>query len=109
VAGNKKSTVLFEPNVPPLLYYLSDLPPVTNLQYTPIQLNKDLETAFSLASFPTAAKTVIEDELNNYSTFTRSVSLNTVPLYNLDVNRKVRIKSEKLQGQFIIDRLTIPL
>ena len=109
VASNKKSTVLFEPNVPPLLYYIGDQRPATTLQYTPIQLNDDLKTAFSLASFPTAAKTVIEDELNNYSTFTRSVSLNTVPLYSLDVNRKVRIKSEKIQGQFIIDRLTIPL
>jgi hypothetical protein len=79
------------------------------LNYSPIQLSKDFETAFSIASFPTAAKTIMEDELNNYTSFTRSVGLTTVPLYNLDVNRKVRIKTDKIQGQFIVDRLTIPL
>jgi hypothetical protein len=79
------------------------------LNYSPIQLTKDFETAFSIASFPTAAKTIMEDELNNYTSFTRSVSLTTAPLYNLDINRKVRIKSEKIQGQFVVNRLTIPL
>jgi hypothetical protein len=79
------------------------------LSYSPIQLTKDFETAFSIASFPTAAKTIMEDELNNYTSFTRSVNLTTVPLYGLDVNRKVRINSERLKGQFIINRLTIPL
>lgn len=109
IPSNKKATVLFEPNVPPLLYYTGIEVPNTTLNYSPIQLTKDFETAFSLASFPTAAKTIMEDELNNYTSFTRSVSLTTVPLYNLDVNRKVRIKSEKIQGQFIVNRLTIPL
>jgi hypothetical protein len=79
------------------------------LNYSPIQLTKDFETAFSIASFPTAAKTIMEDELNNYASLTRSVSLTTAPLYNLDINRKVRIKSEKIQGQFVVNRLTIPL
>lgn len=115
VPSNKKATVLFEPNVPPLLYYLKEENeddthvPASTLNYSPIHLTKDFETAFSIASFPTAAKTIMEDELNNYTSFTRSVSLTTVPLYGLDVNRKVRINSERLKGQFIINRLTIPL
>lgn len=109
VPSNKKATVLFEPNVPPLLYYTSTQIPASTLNYSPIQLTKDFETAFSIASFPIAAKTIMEDELNNYTSFTRSVSLTTVPLYGLDVNRKVRINSDRLKGQFIINRLTIPL
>jgi hypothetical protein len=115
VPSNKKATVLFEPNVPPLLYYLKEEDdddthaPASTLNYSPIYLTKDFETAFSIASFPTAAKTIMEDELNNYTSFTRSVSLTTVPLYGLDVNRKVRINSDRLKGQFIINRLTIPL
>lgn len=109
VPSNKKATVLFEPNVPPLLYYTGTQIPASTLNYSPIQLTKDFETAFSIASFPTAAKTIMEDELNNYTSFTRSVSLTTVPLYGLDVNRKVRINSDRLKGQFIINRLTIPL
>lgn len=109
VASNKKSTALFEPNVPPLLFYITETVPATTLIYTPIKLSADLQTAFSLASFPTAAKTVMDEELNNFTSFARSVNLSTVPIYNLDVNRKVRIATDEVRGQFIIDRLTIPL
>jgi hypothetical protein len=109
VASNKKSTVLFEPNVPPLLFYITETVPATTLTYTPIKLSEDLQTAFSIASFPTAAKTIMDEELNSFTSFTRSVNLSTVPIYNLDVNRKVRIATDEVRGQFIIDRLTIPL
>lgn len=109
VASNKKSTVLFEPNVPPLLFYTSELVPATTLTYSPIKLSEDLQTAFSLASFPTAAKTVMDDELNNFTSFTRSLNLTSVPIYSLDVNRKIKISTDKVRGQFLINRLTIPL
>jgi hypothetical protein len=111
VASNKKSTVLFEPNIPPLIYYVSSDNgiPNTTLKYTPIQITGDFETAFSIANFPAAAKTVMDEELNNFTSFTRSVNLSTVPIYSLDVNRKIRIATDEVRGQFIIDRLTIPL
>jgi hypothetical protein len=100
---------LFEPNVPPLLFYTSELVPATTLTYSPIKLSEDLQTAFSLASFPTAAKTVMDDELNNFTSFTRSLNLTSVPIYSLDVNRKIKISTDKVRGQFLINRLTIPL
>lgn len=109
MASNKKSTVLFEPNVPPLLFYTSELVPATTLTYSPIKLSEDLQTAFSLASFPTAAKTVMDDELNNFTSFTRSLNLTSVPIYSLDVNRKIKVSTDKVRGQFLINRLTIPL
>jgi hypothetical protein len=109
VASNKKSTVLFEPNVPPLLFYTDEIVPATTLTYSPIKLSEDLQTAFSLASFPTAAKTVMDDELNNFTSFTRSLNLTSVPIYSLDVNRKIKVSTDKVRGQFLINRLTIPL
>jgi hypothetical protein len=93
------------------MYYIQENNgiPNTTLKYTPVQITEDLGTAFSVANFPTAAKTVMDEELNNYTAFTRSITMSTIPIYSLDVNKKIRIATDETKGQFVIDRLTIPL
>lgn len=109
VAKNKKSTVLFEPIVPPILFYTTDSVPLTNLQYTPIKVNDQLASSLSIATFPTAAKTVMNEEINSYTSFTKSVTLSTIPIYSLEVNKKVKILTDDIRGQFVVNRISLPL
>lgn len=51
-----------------------------------------------------------EYELKNHSNFAETVSLSCVPLYNLDVNDKIYVKSDEgVEGSYLIKDITVPL
>jgi hypothetical protein len=100
---------LFEPNVPPLLFFTGDEVPTTSLSYTPIRATGGLESSLTLAAFPTSAKTIMNEEINSYTTFSKAITLSTIPIYSLDVNKKIRISTDDVRGQFVVNRISLPL
>ena len=110
IKNEKKVSRLFEVPVPPILLYTDEIPQ-TNLTYSPCSVPQDLQTAFSLATFPKSAKTVMDNELSNYTFFAKSLNLTTVPLFYFDVNRKIKVidLDNNIQGQFIINSLNFSL
>jgi len=93
------------------MFYTGDSIPRTTLTYYPQKLTDDQSKAFSISSYPTAAKTIMDTLINTQTLANRSISVNMLPLFFLDVNRKIKISSEdrNLMGQFLINKLTIPL
>lgn len=111
IKNEKGVSCLFEPSVPPILLYTGTDKPQTMLEYSPCRIPSDLESAFSLASFPKAAKTTMDTELSNNTVFAKTLNITTIPLYFLDVNHKIKISDldNNIQGQFIINSFNIPL
>ncbi len=104
-------SILFEKEILPLMFYTGDSIPRTTLTYYPQKLTPEESKAFSISSYPTAAKTIMDTLINTQTLANRSISVNMLPLFFLDVNRKIKISSEdrNLMGQFLINKLTIPL
>jgi hypothetical protein len=55
---------LFEKEVLPLMFYTGNTVPQTTLSYYPQKIDEDQAKALSLSSFPTAAKTVMDNLIN---------------------------------------------
>jgi hypothetical protein len=70
-----------------------------------------LGTAFSIAPYPKAAKTVMDTELSNGTFFTKPLNLTSIPIYYFDVNRKIKVKDIEngIEGQFLINSFSISL
>ena len=104
-------SVMFEKDILPLMFYTGETVPRTTLTYYPQKLSSDESKAFTISSYPTAAKTIMDTLINSQTLINRSISASMRPLFFLDVNRKIQINSEdrSLMGQFLVNKLTIPL
>lgn len=113
IKNDKEVSCLFELPVPPILLYdnSQDIPQTT-LNYSPCGFNTDtLGAAFSIASYPKAAKTVMDTELSNGTFFAKPLNLTIIPIYYLDVNHKIKVKDleNNIEGQFLINSFNISL
>ena len=71
----------------------------------------NLENMFALSTQGKSAKTAIEEMLYSNSYCTQNVTISTIPIYYLDVNNRIQVSDADagIQGEYIINRMTIPL
>ena len=79
----------------------------TKINIPPAYMN----TMFSISAQGQAAKDKIDELLYTHTCCTESATITTVPIYYLEPNTKIRIIDEdtKLDGYYMIDKMTIPL
>ena len=99
VKTEKNVKAIFYPETPDL-YFGKDCP-----------LEEGSKQYFTISSQGQSAHDTIDSWLYNHTYVTESVSVNSIPIYNLDPNTKIRIDDEEhdIHGDYIVDRLTIPL
>jgi len=58
-----------------------------------------------------SAQETIRDFLYQYTTYNESISIQCVPIYYLDVNRRITVKDRKagISGDYVINSITLPL
>ena len=66
---------------------------------------------FSPSTQGKTAKDAMDTLLYQHAYCSEAVSITSVPMYNLDVNKRIGIKDEEqgIDGEYIISKLTIPL
>lgn len=66
---------------------------------------------FSISAQGKSTFDVLNSNLYNYSYCTETISLNTLPVYYLEPNTRIFVKDDNsgINGEYIIERLTIPL
>lgn len=79
--------------------------------YSYIQLSANMENLFSISSQGKSAKDVLDEWLYQYSYCAQSVTVSAIPVYTLKPNTRVYIRDDttKIDGEYIITKLTIPL
>lgn len=79
--------------------------------YSYIQIQPNMETLFNISSKGKSAKENIDELLYNHLYCTESVNISSVPVYHLEPNSRVYIQDEisKIQGEYLISKITIPL
>lgn len=79
--------------------------------YAYAQLPKYLQHLFTISSQGKSAKDVLDEYLYKYSYCTETVSVSALPVYHLEPNVRVLIRDDNshINGEYIINKITIPL
>lgn len=79
--------------------------------YTPVFINGSLENMFNISTQGKSAQDLIDELVYNHSYCIESVTIQSVPIYHLQPNVRIYVsdKKSKIQGEYIVNKLTIPL
>ena len=84
------------------IYYPEALPVYFNKDF---QLPKVMEDYFTISTQGLSAYEYIEGLLYNQTYVTESTTINSIPIYSLEPNTRIKVKGE----DYIVDKLSIPL
>jgi hypothetical protein len=78
--------------------------------YKAIQV-PSIESMFTISSQGKSAKDRLEELLYQHSYSIETATITTIPIYYLQPNTRIKVFDEKsgLNGDYVIDKLTIPL
>ena len=70
-----------------------------------------LRSNFATSSKGQSAYDVISSWLTNYTYITESITINSMPIYSLDVNTKIHVTNEDrgIDADYLVNKVTIPL
>lgn len=79
--------------------------------YTPVIVQSGLENLFTISSQFKSAKDKLDELIYNHSYCIESVTIQSVPIYYLEPNTRILVQDErsKVNGEYIVSKLTIPL
>lgn len=79
--------------------------------YTYIQLRPEMKNLFVISSKGKSAQEELENMLYKYSYSIESANITVLPVYHLEPNTRILIKDQnsKINGEYIVSRITIPL
>ena len=79
--------------------------------YTYIWLQPHMKNLFTITSKGKSAKEQIDSMLYDYSYCIESTTIVTVPIYRLEPNTRIVVRDDEsgINGQYVIDKITIPL
>ena len=112
INDNQISAIYFR-ETPTVLFVEDEKDKIGTEEYTWVQLPKNINTEdiLTLSDQKKSAQEQLDNLLYNYSYCIESVTLNTIPIYRLEPNTLIKIQDEKskINGQYIISKITIPL
>ena len=106
-------TAIYFREVPDLIFVPSnnnsDLTDISG--YTKVLVTGSLENMFNISSQGKSAQNLIDELVYSHSYCIESVTIQSVPIYHLQPNVRISVedKVSKIQGEYIISKLTIPL
>ena len=79
--------------------------------YSYININSNTESFFGASAKAKSAKERIEELLYNHSYGASTITISSVPIYHLEPNHHILVRDDKsnINGEFIVDKMTIPL
>ena len=112
VVNNSKITSIYFRNIPQAIFYNKDdniVDPEPG--YTYLRLVEGMEDLFTISAQGKSAEEETNELFNQYSYCNESISITTIPVYNLEPNTLIYIHNEenKINGKYQVNRITIPL
>ncbi|MDY0197657.1 MAG: hypothetical protein RBR68_07565 [Tenuifilaceae bacterium] len=115
VVNNSAVNCLFAPDMPNYIIVKSgdfaSMEEATNKGYPYIIASEEIYEQLVLGSNYVDAFSIVRELLYQHTQYNSTVTLQTLPIYYLDVNRLISIFNQKLNinGKFIINSITLPL
>lgn len=79
--------------------------------YDKVQIQPTMSELFSISAQGKSAKDTLDEWLNQYLYGAESVNITGIPIYYLEPNTRIKISNDNvnLSGEYIIDKITLPL
>ena len=79
--------------------------------YVYVVLPEELSDYFVVSKKYKSAQDVLDEMLYNYAYCNESITLTTIPIYHLEPNVRISVYDEKskINGEYIVNKLTTPL
>ena len=79
--------------------------------YSYAQMPTYLQHLFAISSQGKSAKDVLDEYLYQYAYCTETVTVSALPIYHLEPNTRILIRDDnsKINGEYIVNKMTIPL
>ena len=79
--------------------------------YTYININNNTESFFSTSSRAKSAKERVEELLQTHSYGAESITISAIPIYHLEPNHHILVRDDRsdIEGEYIVNKMTIPL
>jgi hypothetical protein len=76
-----------------------------------MQYQESMDGLFTISTQGKCAIDVLEEWLNNYVYAVESANITTVPIYHLQPNTRIKVMdmNSKINGDYIVSRISIPL
>ena len=76
-----------------------------------LMIKNSLENMFNISAQGKSAQDLLDELVYNHSYCIESVTIQSVPIYHLQPNTRIYVddKKNKIQGEYIVNKLTIPL
>ena len=74
-------------------------------------VESEIYSKFAIGTMGYSAQEVARNLLYQYTTYNESISIQCIPVYSLDVNRRITVKDKKsgINGDYVIKTITVPL
>ena len=110
VNDNDVKTIYYR-DIPQVIFISSTDNYETQTGYTSVQLQPTMENLFTISSKAKSCKEAIDKLLYQHSYCSESVNITMLPIYHLEPNYRILVKDDnsKINGEYIINKITIPL
>lgn len=110
VNDNDVKTIYYR-NIPQIIFLSSNDGFSTQTGYTSVQLQPTMENLFTISSKAKSCKEAIDQLLYKHSYCSETVNITSLPIYHLEPNYRILVKDDnsKINGEYIINKITIPL
>ena len=110
VNDNDVKTIYYR-NIPQIIFIGSNDDFSTQTGYTSVQLQPAMENLFTISSKAKSCKEAIDKLLYQHSYCSENINITALPIYHLEPNYRILVKDDnsKINGEYIINKITIPL
>lgn len=107
-------TSLFYKKTPTVLFVTGDIEPIDRVAfsgYTLINLPINYSNYFTVSSRGVSAKDRLDELLEKHLFKNENITLTTIPLYNLEPNRRIFVRDDNtnIAGEYLLNKISIPL
>ena len=111
--NDSKVTSIYFKEIPNIIFTTADEYDPFDRQtgYTYIWLDSSLENMFSISAQQKSAKEALDEYLYQHAYCIENITINTLPIYYLEPNVRIFVYDEdsKINGEYIVSKITIPL
>lgn len=115
IKDNSVSAIYYK-DTPNILYLNEDFQNINNENYNTnsfsyFQLNGELSNLYSISTQSKSAFDELQDLLYKFTYCTENITITSLPVYTLKPNYRIMVSSKTpgLTGEFIINKITVPL
>ena len=102
---------IYYKDTPEIIYTSGSTTNVSYTGYSYLNIGANFKNMFTASTQGKSAKNALDTLLYNHTYCTESISITSVPIYELEPNKRIYVRDEAagIDGEYLVSKLTMPL